>query len=447
MRKILITVLSMISIGLFAQEPTADELKQTVDGLKESYNETKTTVDLLSKVKISGYIQAQYQHADSNGIKSFEGGNFPTQSMNRMMIRRGRLKVAYSGTNSQYVVQLDVTEKGVSFKDIYMVFTDPFIKTVSLQSGIFNRPFGYEIEYSSSARETPERSRMFQTLFPGERDLGAAVILSSEKGLFKYLNFKGGWFAGNGIALETDNTKDFIGKLSFKLPVDEANGFMIDGGVSTYYGKVTRDFQTKVTATGTATLADGTKVVTPPSSTPTQNYTYESKGTNNAFAKTDSSWFPLVKRQYFGGDIQMYIPYLSAVSFMGPTKIMAEYITGMQPGTKTNNAFYQVGSGDLYLRNFAGYYVTFVQNFTKRFQVMVKYDVWDPNTKVKGNNVKTEGDVAYTTLGYGLIYNYDSNIKFTLYYAGVKNEITSGVKGYGTDLKDNVLTARIQYKF
>jgi hypothetical protein len=448
MRKVFLLITVLTSLTVFAQEAST-----ITDDLKKDLAENKKNIDLLSKVKITGLIQAQYQHTDSNGAKSFAGGNFPTQSMNRMMIRRGRLKIAYSGNYSKYVMQFDVTEKGFTIKDVYMVLTDPFIKTVSLQSGLFCRPFGYEIEYSSSLRETPERSRMFQTLFPGERDLGAAIELNSEKGIFKYLNFKGGWFAGNGIALETDNTKDFIGHLSFKLPVDEANGFMINGGVSTYYGKVTRDFQTKPSETNIITgTVNGTPVIVPKTPIKTQNYTYEMDA-NKAYAKKADTSSLLAKRQYFGGDIQMYIPYLNSISFMGPTKIMAEYITGMQPGTKSNNAFYQVGSGDLYLRKFAGYYVTFVQNFTKKFQLMVKYDVWDPNTKVKGNEVKTEGDVAYKTLGYGLIYNYDANIKFTLFYDMVKNETTSNVKDnngkimYGTNLLDNVLTIRMQYKF
>jgi len=448
MQKALIVLLSIITIGTMAQEPGT-----AIDSLKRSYGETKSKVDILNKIKITGLVQAQYQHTDSNGAKNFAGGNFPAQSMNRMMLRRGRIKIAYKGNNSQAVFQFDVSEKGFSLKDAYMTFTDPYFKTMSLQSGLFCRPFGYEVEYSSGLRESPERSRMMQTLFPGERDLGAAIALASEKGLFKYMNFKGGWFVGNGIAAETDNTKDFIGRLSFKLPIDEANGFKIDGGFSTYIGKVSRDYQTKPSETAITTgTVGGTTVIVPKTSTVTQNYTYELDA-NKTYIRTDSAKYSLAKRQYFGGDIQMYIPYLKELSFLGPTKIMAEYITGIQPGTKTNNSFYQVGNGDLYMRNFSGYYVTFVQDVTKHFQLMVKYDHWDPNTKVSGNEVRTEGDIAYKTLGFGLIYNYDQNIKFTVYYDKVSNETTPNVKDsngkilYGTNLLDNVLTLRMQYKF
>ena len=461
MKKVLVTLFSIISLGAFAQEqPTLETVNQNVESLKESFTETKNTVDIFSKIKISGYIQAQAQHADSGGIKSFAGGNFPSlttgtnprTTMNRMAIRRGRIKLAYTGTNSQVVFQFDITENGFKTKDAYFKLTDPYFKLVNLQTGIFNRPFGYEIEYSSSSRETPERSRMFQTLFPDERDMGAALEITSEKGIFKYVNFKGGWFTGNGIAPETDRNRDFIGHLSFKLPIDQENGFMIDGGVSMYNGLVTRDFNTNSTKTNTVNVVDvnGTtqKVSAPSSTVTTQNYTYTWDDASKGYKKDgDSTWFSNRKRQYLGGDIQMYIPYLSNVSFLGSTKIMAEYITGMQPGTKSANTFYKIGSGDLYMRNFAGYYVTFVQNFTKRFQAVVKYDVYDPNTKVSGNDIKTDGDIKYTTLGYGLVYNYDQNIKFTLYYDNVKNETVSALKGYATDLKDNVVTLRMQYKF
>jgi long-subunit fatty acid transport protein len=67
-------------------------------------------------------------------------------------------------------------------------------------------------------------------------------------------------------------------------------------------------------------------------------------------------------------------------------------------------------------------------------------------------------DLKYTTLGLGLAYRWDANLKITAYYDMVTNEttnastITSGVRtynlpGYQSDLHDNVFTLRVQVKF
>lgn len=426
---------------LWAQDKT-EELESALEGLRASYEETKTTVDKLSKIKISGYIQAQYQHADSNGAATVAGGDFPSQSMNRLMIRRGRLKVAYTGNYTGYVLQLDATEKGFELKDAYITLTEPLFKTVTLQGGIFYRPFGYEIERSSSLRETPERSRLFQTLFPGERDMGVALEVKSEEGIFSYINAKGGWFNGtrNNVP-ENDNNKDFIGKINFKLPIDRENGMELDFGFSTYQGKVVRDYQSLPSVSSTSIgLVNNTAVIVPSVSTPVRCYTYEVQG--GTYVKTDSSWYPSVKRQYYGGDFQLYIPYA------GGTKILGEYITGIQPGTKNSSSYYSPGSGNLYLRKFQGYYLTLVQNIGTRFQLVGRYDVYDPNTAVSGNEVKTTGDIRFVTLGGGLIFWYDANLNFTAYFDRVMNEKTNGCGPmYVNDLKDNVFTLRMQYKF
>ena len=59
----------------------------------------------------------------------------------------------------------------------------------------------------------------------------------------------------------------------------------------------------------------------------------------------------------------------------------------------------------------------------------------------------TAADIKYTTLGLGLAYRWDSNIKLTAYYDMVTNETSSNLSGYTQDLKDNVFTLRMQYKF
>ncbi|HCX55949.1 MAG TPA: porin, partial [Sphingobacterium sp.] len=126
-------------------------------------------------IKITGYLQTQFQKAQSPGITSFSGGDFSKNSDNRFMIRRGRLKIDRVDTYSSIVFQLDATQDGVQLMDAFIQLRHPSQKGLSLTAGLFNRPFGYSIVYSSGYRDFPERARVFQTLMPRERDLGGMV--------------------------------------------------------------------------------------------------------------------------------------------------------------------------------------------------------------------------------------------------------------------------------
>jgi hypothetical protein len=450
---LLVLILAVVSTKAFAQDSTAakvDEVKDALNGLNESYLETKSTVDALKKIKVSGYIQTQYQNAESDGAGSFAGGNFGSGIHQRFGIRRGRIKFNYDNDLTQFVLQFDITEKGFGTKDAYISFTEPWLKTFGLTGGIFDRPFGYEISYSSSSRETPERSRMFQTLFPGERDLGFKLEIKPQDGPLSFLNLKAGLFAGNGINPETDNNKDFIGRLGFSFPFTEAN-LAIDGGFSAYIGKVNVSAPTTTTSTSyTGTIdTDGKTVkITPVTTTTTKTYSVY-KADNASAAVQDNSGY--ADRQYYGADIQLYydLPVIGGFSLKG------EYIFGKQPGTSSSNASYTAAAtGDVFLRNFMGYYITYVQNIGDVNQFVVKYDVFDPNTDVSDNEIGLNaaaklgaGDIKYSTLGLGWIYHWDSNVKLVWYYDMVSSEKSANLKAFNDDLKDNVFTFRIQYKF
>ena len=158
------------------------------DTLAASVSAIRQELDVLKRIKVSGYVQAQFQYGDSTGAAAYSGGAFGAGVDKRFMIRRGRVKVQYDAplndkgiSTSQYVFQFDVTERGVTIKDVYGKFTDPWIGWFSLTAGMQNRPFGFEIPYSSGLRESPERGRMSQILFPGERDLGAMLTIQGPK--------------------------------------------------------------------------------------------------------------------------------------------------------------------------------------------------------------------------------------------------------------------------
>ncbi len=436
---LVIAAFTLSFMGVQAQE---NSLATVADSLNGKIETVKSDLDVLKRLKVSGYIQAQWQMADTAGsVTPFSGGAFPSTSDNRYMVRRGRIKFTYDNELTQYVLQLDATEKGLALKDAYVAVKEPWFQVATLTAGVFNRPFGYEIVYSSSNRETPERARIFQTLFPQERDLGAMITLSPKKGTkYDWLKLDAGLFTGNGINPGFDSKKDFIGHLYF-AKANRAETVKYGAGVSYYNGLVLQ----------------GTKFVYNPGAVldVTLPGLVDSTSSNkNGFAK----------RQYLGFDGQ-----LGFQSALGFTQIRAEYITGTQPVSKASNVSLSTGTAptyDTYIRNFAGGYVYFIQSIGQsKHQFVIKYDWLDPNTKVAGTDIvaksaagKNTGlgtaDIKFTTLGLGWNYRFNSQVKFTAYYEIVKNENT-GLSAVGTngttntskDLKDNVFTLRVQYKF
>lgn len=387
-------------------------------------------MDALKKIKISGYVQAQFQEADSAGAKTYEGGDFAPLEDKRFMIRRGRVKVAYVNALTQGVVQIDATEKGMAMVEAYMVATEPWLRAFSITAGVFNRPFGYEIPYSSSLRESPERGRMSQIIMPGERDLGAMITFQMPKDSpWNWLKIQGGMFNGTGRnAVEFDTQKDFIGQLVITRS-NKAENFKYSGGLSYYDGGV-RQFSKKVWTMGTDSLSNPVFIVD----------------------STSGNVGKYATRQYMGADAQFSLSWVG-----GTTTLRGEYIQGTQAGTSSSTTSFTAAPSsttDMYIRHFNGAYFYFIQNILQsKHTIVVKYDWYDPNTdiagdQIKGGSTKTgAADIKFTTLGLGYIFHWDQNVKLMAYYDLVKNETSKNLTGYHQNILDEVFTLRMQYKF
>ena len=178
------------------------------------------------RIRMGGYIQPQYQVAGSKGAKNFSGGDFGTNVNNRFMLRRGRIRFDYihfsenTKPSVQFVFQFDGTERGVFIRDFWGRIFENNAKVFSFTTGMFARPFGYEVNLSSSDRESPERGRMSQILMKTERDLGAMVSFEprGRQDWLQYVKFDAGIFDGQGLTnlVETDSYKDFISRASLK---------------------------------------------------------------------------------------------------------------------------------------------------------------------------------------------------------------------------------------
>ena len=264
----------------------AQEEMTPQEALEQRVEFLESTVQVLQRLKVSGYVQVQNQWGGPDASLKIGTANETGEAFNRFGIRRGRIKFAYATGLASAVFQLDATEKGVGVKDAYLNVKDPWIGTMGVKAGVFDRPFGYEISYSSSQRESPERSTVFQTLFPNERDLGAMLTLQPSKtSPWNILKLEAGLFAGNGINPETDNLRDFIGHLSVTKDWNRA-GF--GAGISYYNGE--------------------------------------------ALVAAENAYF---QREYLGFDARFTLD-----SGLGLTKLSGEYLTGKQPGAGDFNGGY-----------------------------------------------------------------------------------------------------------
>ena len=138
----------------------------------------------------------------------------------------------------------------------------------------------------------------------------------------------------------------------------------------------------------------------------------------------------------------------------GETELRSEYWKGSQPGTATTTTNPgTLPEGPTYIRNFDGGFFFFLQHIVnKKNQLLIKYDWYDPNIRVKGTEIGKPGtnlgvaDVRFDTWGFGYLRQLNETLRFVIYYDLVKNEKTQ-LSGYTKDLQDNILTLRFHYRF
>ncbi|RHJ92124.1 hypothetical protein [Parabacteroides bouchesdurhonensis] len=427
-KNVLLALLVFLPLSVMeAQETEMKNVNLRVDSLAEETATLDKIVKNLSKFKVSAYIQGQYQYGQQDAtLKVGDKNEHIDKGFNRIGIRRGRLKFEYNDGIGTGVVQIDVNDKGISFRDLYIGIKDPWTKRNQLMAGVFNRPFGHEVGYSTSGLESTERATIIQYFFPDERDLGVMLTLrTKETSPLGFLRLDAGLFAGNSINRETDSRKDFIGRLSAKKKIGDWGKW--GAGFSYYHGFV-------YNSTDEAYEMDGKRFI--------------------RVNKKETGTY--MKRQYIGADAQF-----SFFNVCGTTTLRAEGLLGTQPGIASSSRSPNSGNrpedlpeNSLFKRPFLGYFFYLIQDIGRSpFSAIFKYDVYDPNTKVKGNEVGVEKsytsktDLKQSTFGFGAIYNFSKHIRLQAYYEFNFNEKSTFVKGYENDRKDNVLTVRLQYKF
>jgi len=506
----MITIGILFPFGLLTRKVTAqavsnDSLKQQistvsdrVSGVEDRITNAEADLSKLTKIKISGYVQAQWQAFEQSSV-------YPS---NYFQIRRARFKLQYEpSTGVAFVIQPDFQPSNFVIKEAYARLNEPWLKTFSLWAGKFNRP-NYEVEYSSSDLENLERARVITSIYPGEYAIGAKLEVTPPR---IPLKFQLAIFNGNDnmtIADQTganinpdnkdfDNDKDIMARLTYAFKLGSFGGLTI--GAHTYIGFL--------------------------------------KAASDTVLKSDCTYSKTVKvgsslnRNWVGFEAQLYMDILGGLTLKG------EYIFGTNayPGyssvglvnNPTNFAFNKTNDTltmttltaktisyrpDI-IRNFSGYYVYLIKNIGKRHQISIRWDYYDPNTKIAGNDIgntavfskvytatssktvitgsdpviinKTTtttivnsqfrsgtADIAYGTLGICYNYYITDNIRLGIAYDIPMNEkvgvnpktgigyvtsgynvnggtgiVLTGTNDYSNLIKQNILTIRLQAKF
>jgi len=394
---IIILCLAFVSFRGFTQTPsdTLQEILSVVDGRLNSLDErvalNESDLGKLTKIKVSGYIQAQFE--------SYQDGLLKTNDpKNTFYIRRARVKITYEAIDGlKFVLQPDFSTGNLSLKDAYAVSSLPKLPSLSLYAGQFNR-LNYEVEYSSSQREVIERSRIIRTIYPGEREVGAKLefnpVTIPLKLQFAVFN---GNFTGNQQK-DADTKKDIMARATYSIKLPSA-GIGIDFGAHVYYGglmaknKYVLDLENKM------------------DSVPGNTGTY-----------LDKKWA--------GMEMQIFFDLLGGMAIKG------EYIAGQNayPGDSKSNPYKK--------KQFSGYYAYLIKNIGKRHQFAGRYDYLDPNTKLSGDGA--DRDIYYKTLTVAWQYYLNDNIRLSLNYEMPWNETNAT---YKEDIDDNVFAVRMQAKF
>ena len=395
-----------LNVGVGQQEDIESlksDMQQIKDILTEPEGAIQTTisdVSKLKKIKVSGYIQGRFEAYEKVAGEKNKGDN--KTSDNRFYLRRARFKITGQPTDKTLgLVQLDISgydRSKVESKDVYLEYHPwsigvkaPFFVRVGQQSV----PFGYIIERSSSAREVPERAKVFagttvglpgypsfNGLFPGERDKGIALLntdgskvewaVAILNGTGTKAGDAGKAFLESGGKFEDNNTgKAFVGRVRY--PILEN----LNVGVSAYSG------------------SQAVRVV------------------SNAPSAVN------VSQTRYGADFQLY---LSGASLKG------EYVTGKEPYYSNTSTTPNGKSGKN--RTVSGWYLMGVKNLGVKNQLVAQYDVLDDEAMAS-----TFGKLSSWNLG--VIHFLDDATKVKLFYE-INKEERNSVRNDG--LRFEVLT-------
>jgi hypothetical protein len=374
-----------------------------------------------------GYGQGQWEtHQDSQDQLSANGALL---NKDRFSIRRARAALLGEWQYAAFALELDAnTTNGpqVDLRKAEMSLqyrpdrSAPAMLMGTL--GLFDAPFGYELDESPRIRFFMERTAASQALFPGEPDLG--FRLAGALGFFRWT-----MAAMNGQPLNSpyvyqdpSASKDVF--FRFGVDTHPLPDLQVAGGLSAINGE---GFHAGSTAAGSslqwhdvnqdgAVQASELVGVASQAATPSQ----------------------LFRHWAVGADLRM-----NYRSWLGVTKIYGEVVVAQN----FDRALYiadPVATG-LDTREL-GFYAAAVQEVTKWGAIGLRYDFYDPNSNAfdkRGGSLIPFSEAIKTISPMAALLLPD-RARLVVQYDAIKNAYARNTLGVPTTLADNVFTLRFQ---
>jgi hypothetical protein len=209
---------SSAAASLESKRPDTNKADQSSRGESSSFDVRIIAPDLGRDERESGFsakpevfIQARYAVAPLKDA----GGEFdPNISLTRIETRwAGKLSERLgAGLEIQFHAALDGSPEEL----VNDAFIESYLnKHLTLRAGQFVKPFGFHIQQSSAARESPERAMFAGYFFPGQRDRGVMVLgdLDFLGSAFKGTQYALGAFNGNRFFTDNNRQMNYAGRL------------------------------------------------------------------------------------------------------------------------------------------------------------------------------------------------------------------------------------------
>lgn len=386
---------------------------------------------ILPPEGISGYsyIQSQYEsHQDSQNQLSASG---TVLNQDRFSIRRARATVIGEWQYAAMVLELDANTTNGPQVDVRKAEASLQYRPnralpplVMATMGLFDTPFGYELDQSPRERFFMERTTASRALWPGEPDLG--FRLAGALSFFRWtIAAQNGYPLGSASPfVEQDPLKSKDVYFRFGVDTLPLPDLHIAGGLSAMNGQ---GFHAGTAPTGASVQWQDTNEDGAVQPSELVGVAAQAGTPSQAFGH----WG-------VGADLRMHYR-----SWLGITKISGEFVIAQN----LDRGLYvadPVATG-LDTREL-GFYAAAEQEITRWGVVGLRYDFYDPNSNAfdkRGGNLIPYSEAITTISPMGALILPD-RVRLIVQYDDIHNAYARTVLGVPTNLKDNVFTLRLQ---
>lgn len=397
----------LLPATVFAQAQPSPSPSPSPASVDERVTAVESTLTRILRTTINGYVQVRATGQDT------------AVPENNLFVRRARVLLRHSFERGRFALSFDggqntVTVKDAAF-DLFLTPTHGQRQGLTLRSGQFFRPFGFEIERPAPDREFPERPTGWGVFFPGNRDQGFDLSL----GLTPAATLNVAVVNGGGTSTSTlsfrdlDDHKDVMARVRYALFSPR-----IDLAASIYRGQQTVAGTAATSAQAGFVDSNGNGARDPGEATvvvvPAKAAVAAIEGDRNRWSLA-ANVYDLV-----GGTLR--------AEYVGADDITANLGSGPSRGTAPARAWY----------------AAYVHPVGRSCGVAVRYDEYDPDTD---DTLRLQGDGEQKTLGLLVMRQIGDAIRLTLVWERPWLRVYDRVAKTSAETHHDLWTFQAQYRF